>query len=158
LTSTTAGHVQGTHELSPFRVSSGPTAASWDNAFGGVPDFRIEDDLVGEAAAIFAVHGELDLHEAPALKERIAAAIDRGANLIVVDLTEVTFIDSMALGVLLGAINQLRLRGGNLRLVVPNPSIRRIFEISLLDQVFTLDSSRDEAFARPSGPAPADVG
>jgi anti-anti-sigma regulatory factor len=46
---------------------------------------------------------------------------------------------------LLGAVNRLRLRGGNLRLVVPSPSLRRIFEISLLDHVFMLDSSRDEA-------------
>jgi anti-sigma B factor antagonist len=125
------------------------------DTFGGVSGFHIDDERRDETAAVF-VHGELDLHEAPALEERIAEAIDRGAKLIVVDLTHVTFIDSMALGVLLGAVKELGLRGGSLRLVVPNPSLRRIFEISLLDQVFTLDSSREQAFAQ-TGPAAADA-
>ena len=126
-----------------------PMPAAHDT-FGGVSGFHIEDERRDGTAAVFSVHGELDLHEAPALEERIAAAIDRGAKLIVVDLTYVTFIDSMALGVLLGAVKELGLRGGSLRLV-PNPSLRRIFEISLLDRVFTLDSSREQAFAR-AGP------
>jgi anti-sigma B factor antagonist len=136
-------------------VRTDPMPAAHDT-LGGVSGFQIDDERRDGTAPVFSVHGELDLHEAPALEERIAAAIDRGAKLIVVDLTHVTFIDSMALGVLLEALKELRLRGGSLRLVVPNPSLRRIFEISLLDRVFTLDSSREEAVARV-GPAAADV-
>jgi anti-anti-sigma factor len=118
----------------------------------GPTAFHIDDELKPGATAIFSVRGELDLHEAPELQDRIRAAIDRGAMLIVVDLTDVSFIDSMALGVLLATANKLRPAGGRLRLVVPNPSIRRIFEISLLDQVFTLDCTRDEALAEGEGP------
>jgi anti-sigma B factor antagonist len=129
-----------------FGTTLGPSAL-------GPPSFRIDDELNPGTTAVFSVHGELDLHEAPELQGRITAAIDRGATLIVVDLTDVTFIDSMALGVLLAAVNRLRPTGGQLRLVVPNPSIRRIFEISLLDQVFTLDVSRDEALAAAEGPS-----
>jgi anti-sigma B factor antagonist len=122
--------------------------AAGTNGFGSAAAaFHIDDELRPGTTAVFSVHGELDLHEAPELQDRIATAIDRGARLIVVDLTEVTFIDSMALGVLLAAVNRLGPTGGRLRLVVPNASIRRIFEISLLDQVFTLDSTRDEALA-----------
>jgi anti-sigma B factor antagonist len=116
-------------------------------AFPGSTAFHIDDELQPGSTAVFSVHGELDLHEAPELQDRITTAIERGALLIVVDLTEVTFIDSMALGVLLAAVNRLRPAGGVIRLVVPNPNIRRIFEISLLDQVFTLDSTRDAALA-----------
>jgi anti-sigma B factor antagonist len=120
------------------------------NSFGtglsAVPAFRIDDEARPGPTAVFAVHGELDLHEAPELQDRITTAIDRGARRIVVDLTDVTFIDSMALGVLLRATHRLRPSGGSLRLVVPNPNLRRIFEISELHQVFTLDSTRDEAF------------
>ena len=115
--------------------------------FPGPTTFHIDDELQPGSTAVFSVHGELDLHEAPELQDRITTAIERGALLIVVDLTEVTFIDSMALGVLLAAVNRFRPSGGVLRLVVPNPNIRRIFEISLLDQVFTLDSTRDAALA-----------
>jgi anti-sigma B factor antagonist len=119
----------------------------------GPPAFRIDDTLDHGKTAVFAVQGELDLHEAPELQDRIAEAVDGGAELIVVDLTEVTFIDSMALGVLLAAVNRLRVTGGSLRIVVPNPSLRRIFEISLLDRVFTLDTTRDEALAANEGPS-----
>ena len=126
--------------------------ANGDRMALGPPAFHIEDDLSPGATAIFSVRGELDLHEAPELQDRVRAAIDRGAKLIVVDLTDVTFIDSMALGVLLATARKLHPAGGRLRLVVPNPSIRRIFEISLLDQVFTLDRSRGEALAEGEGP------
>jgi anti-sigma B factor antagonist len=122
--------------------------AAGTNGFGSAAAaaFHI-DELSPGAMTVFSVHGELDLHEAPELEDRIATAVGRGARMIVVDLTDVTFIDSMALGVLLAAVKRLRPTGGRLRLVVPNTNIRRIFEISLLDQVFTLDSTRDEALA-----------
>lgn len=125
------------------------------NGFGatlGPTTFSIDDELKLGKTAVFSVRGELDLHEAPELQDRIGRATDRGARLIVVDLTGVTFIDSMALGVLLAAMNRLRSLGGDLRLVVPNPSIRRIFEISLLDRLFVLDTTRDEALAAGNGP------
>jgi anti-sigma B factor antagonist len=108
---------------------------------------RIEDDSTQEANTVFSASGELDLHVAPELEDRIDAAIEQGAKLVVLDLSAVTFIDSMALGVLLGAANQLRTHGGRLRLVVPSGELRRIFEISLFDRVFTIDSTRDEACA-----------
>jgi anti-sigma B factor antagonist len=111
-----------------------------------VPAFRIDDESTRETGVVLVLHGDLDLHVAPELQDRLTAEIEEGAKLIVLDLSAVTFIDSMALGVLLGAVNRLRPSGGRLRLVVPNPELRRIFEISLLDQVFTLYSTRDEAF------------
>ena len=107
--------------------------------------FRLEDVRATGEKVVLAVYGELDLHVAPELRDRLDIALDEGARVIVLDLSRVTFIDSMALGVLLGAVNRLRRRGGDLRLVVPNPELRRIFEISLLDQIFTLDWSREEA-------------
>ena len=81
----------------------------------------------------------------------VADAIDAGACGLVVDLTRVTFLDSMALGVLLGTLKLLRTRGGELRLVVPTPELRRVFELTLLDEVFTLARTRHEAFATVTG-------
>ena len=117
-----------------------------------IPPFRIEDDRRSGDGVVLAVQGDLDLYVAPELQDRIAAAMDARAKLIVLDLSAVTFIDSMALGVLLGAVDRLQASGGQLRLVVPKPELRRIFEITLLDQVFTLDSTRDEAFLQPADP------
>jgi anti-anti-sigma factor len=66
----------------------------------------------------------------------------------VLDLARVRFMDSMALGVVLGASKRLQPQGGQLRVIVPSGSdLRRIFEITMLDRVIPLDESRQEALA-----------
>ena len=111
---------------------------------------RIEDESNHPHAVVISAYGELDLHVTPELQDRIDAAIERGAELVVVDLSAVTFIDSMALGVLLGSANRLERRGGALRLVVPSADLRRIFEISHLDRIFTLEWTREDAVGPPA--------
>jgi anti-sigma B factor antagonist len=116
---------------------------------------RIDEERPRKTSVVLVVSGDADLHLAPELRDRLAEAITDGARHIVVDLSAVTFIDSKALGVLLGARNRLQGAGGHLRLVVPASDVRRIFELSMLDQVFALDSTRDEALTSlvDSGPA-----
>jgi anti-sigma B factor antagonist len=110
--------------------------------------FRIEQERpAGSDITVFVLHGEVDLHVAPEVRARLGAAIESGASGVVIDLSHVTFLDSMALGVLLGALKQLRARGSELHLVVPTPELRRIFELTLLDEVFALARTRQEAFA-----------
>ena len=124
---------------------------------GGEPD-RIEapdgvDDAVfvvdvldlTDRLSVIAVHGQADLHTASDLRSAISEAIDRGAVHLVVDLSEATFIDSMTLGVLLGAVKRLRPTGGAVSVVCTDPHIRRIFEITLLDRIFTLYPNRQAA-------------
>ena len=95
--------------------------------------------------SVIAVHGQADLHTASDLRSAISEAIDRGAVHLVVDLSEATFIDSMTLGVLLGAVKRLRPTGGAVSVVCTDPHIRRIFEITLLDRIFTLYPNRQAA-------------
>jgi anti-sigma B factor antagonist len=110
--------------------------------------FRMEEERPARAGVVlFVLYGEVDLHVAPELRRRLTEAIEEGADYVVLDLSRVTFLDSMALGILLGALKRLRPAGGELRLVVPHSEIRRIFEITLLDQVFTLNATRHEALA-----------
>ena len=114
--------------------------------------FRIEQERpAGSDIVVFVLHGEVDLHVAPDLRARLGAAIESGVSGVVIDLSHVTFLDSMALGVLLGALKQLRARGSELHLVVPTPELRRIFELTLLDEVFALTRTRQEAFAAIAG-------
>ena len=115
---------------------------------GSTAQFRIEDESQKGVGALLSAYGELDLHVAPELQDLIDSVADEGVKLIVLDLSEVTFIDSMAFGVLLRAVTRVRRSGGDVRLVVPSPELRRIFEITLLDQFFSLDSTREEAYAR----------
>lgn len=99
----------------------------------------------GAHGPVVAVTGEIDLHSAPVLRDRLAEIIDGEAAHVTVDLSDTTFLDSMALGVLLGAKKRLATSGGELDLVVSNPGIRRIFEITMLDSVFTIHSDRAAA-------------
>jgi len=111
-----------------------------------VDDFRIHEERSPGGTVVLVLHGEADLHVAPEVRDRLLEAIESGASGIVVDLAEVTFVDSMMLGALLGAMKRMRSKGA-LRVVVSSPEIRRLFEITLLDRVFSLDESRHAALA-----------
>jgi len=115
-------------------------------------DFAVETIDGDSPVVTIAVHGQADLHTAPDLRDAMGKAIDGGASGLIVDLSDATFVDSMTLGVLLGAVKRLRPRGGKVDVVCVSPHIRRIFEITLLDRVFgihdTLESARAAAAAR----------
>lgn len=111
-------------------------------------EFRLESSRLSGDTTLIELRGQVDLHTAPELKEHLVSAIDEGAVNVVVDLTETTFIDSMTLGVLLGAVRRLRPRGGRLRIVCDDPNVRKIFEITLLDRVFALYPTRERALER----------
>jgi anti-anti-sigma factor len=100
---------------------------------------------------VLSVHGEADLHVVAKLRDRLADAIDQDPSLVVLDLTGSAFIDSTAIAVLLRAMKQLHARGGRLRVVVPRSDLRRIFELTQLDRVFTLAASRQEALGDANG-------
>ena len=102
---------------------------------------------------VIAVHGQADLHTAPQLRAAITTVLDGGAAGLVIDLSEASFIDSMTLGVLLGAVKRLRPSGGQVSVVCTDSHIRRIFEITLLDRVFSIHGDRGAALASANGSA-----
>lgn len=108
--------------------------------------FRIVEEHPDGETFVLAIHGDADLKIAAGLKDRLGDAIDdESVSTLVLDLSGVTFLDSMVLGVFLGCMKRLRARGGRFRVVMPHGDIRRIFEMTLLDRVFELDESREEA-------------
>jgi anti-sigma B factor antagonist len=117
----------------------------------GDEEFTVDVMHVSDAVSVVAVHGQADLHTASDLRSAMAEAVDRGSVSVVVDLSQATFIDSMTLGVLLGAVKRLRPVGGGVSVVCTDPHIRRIFEITLLDRVFSLYPSRDAALEQAGG-------
>jgi anti-sigma B factor antagonist len=110
-------------------------------------DFKLATSEVGRDCYVISARGELDLYTAPELKSELLRLTAEGATRIVVDLSGTTFVDSTTLGVLLGAVKRLRLLDGDLALVCDDRNIRRILEITLLDRVFTLFETLDDALA-----------
>jgi anti-sigma B factor antagonist len=112
---------------------------------------RIDRDRA-HGADIVMVGGDVDLHSAPELRERLEwLSNDEDASRIVVDLSEATFLDSMALGVLLAAKRSAEARGKRFMIVSATTEIRRIFEITMLDSVFELHATRDGALEDAEG-------
>jgi anti-sigma B factor antagonist len=94
---------------------------------------------------VLEVGGEVDVYTAPRLRERLIEAIDGGARKVIVDLSNVDFLDSTGLGVLVGALKRLRAAGGTFAVVCGKEPLLKIFRITALDQVFPLYPSVDAA-------------
>ncbi len=107
--------------------------------------FAVTEELLDAERHIVAVRGEIDLFTAPEFKQVLAEAIEQGKTRIVVDLSETSFLDSTALGVLLGAVKRLRTAGGALVIINVDRNIAKTFEITGLDQIFTIVGTRDDA-------------
>jgi len=110
-------------------------------------DFDLATNDLGDGIFTVTVGGEVDLLAAPAVRQTLLSAIENGAQGVVVDLTTTDFIDSTTLGVLVGANKRLLQQGSALAIACDNPNIRTIFEITLLDRVFDIFSSVEEAVA-----------
>ena len=94
---------------------------------------------------VITVAGELDVMGGPELRALVVREVAAGNPRLVLDLTGVDFIDSFGLGVVVGALKRTRLLDGDLRLVVPEPRIRRVFEVCDLDRVFALHTTVADA-------------
>ena len=116
-------------------------------------EFSLTDEEVDSRTHVIALKGEVDLATAPEFKRRLHALIDSGKTGIVVDLGEVSFIDSTALGVLIGALRKLGPAGGSLALVCTDPNILGIFEVTGLDRILEVHQSRADALAAVQAPA-----
>jgi anti-sigma B factor antagonist len=95
-------------------------------------------------ACVVRLGGELDLYNAPQVRQALTEAASESPARVVVDLSEVEFIDSTALGVLIEARTRLDNRRAFL-LAAPGLETRRALEISGLDRHFTVHQSVSEA-------------
>jgi anti-sigma B factor antagonist len=100
-----------------------------------------------DGAVVVRLGGELDLYNADEIRHALAGAIDGGAGRIVVDMADVDFVDSTALGVLVEARSKLGHDG--LLLAAPQIETRRTLEVSGLDRHLLVHDSVDSALAVP---------
>lgn len=98
-------------------------------------------------ATLVELVGEFDLYTGPRFERVVLAALGRGATDIVVDLSDVTFIDSTTIGILMRTRNRLAALGGRLLLVCRDQNILRLLKVTTLDRLFEVYRSTEEAFA-----------
>jgi anti-anti-sigma factor len=97
-----------------------------------------------DGAVVVSLSGELDLYNAEEMRGALLDACAGEPQVLVVDLAEVNFIDSTALGVLIEARSKLADRGG-FRLAAPGLETRRALEVSGLDRHFLVHDTVAEA-------------
>ncbi|HEV7460582.1 MAG TPA: STAS domain-containing protein [Solirubrobacteraceae bacterium] len=124
-----------------------------DRSESGADAFSIVEQRPDDRTVVIACGGELDLSTAPQLKWRLVDALEAGATAIVVDLGDVTFMDSTALGVLVGVRRSLEV-GARLAIVCTHPGVLNIFQVSGLDGAFDMSATRDAALAHARGEEP----
>ncbi|HEV3091211.1 MAG TPA: STAS domain-containing protein [Candidatus Cybelea sp.] len=105
-------------------------------------DLKTED---GGSTLVFRLRGSLDLATAPTVRAALVEATEGGSHHLIVDLTQLEFLDSTGLGVLVGVHRRTAERDGSLRLVVNEGPISRLLSITGLIAVFAVFRSLDDA-------------
>jgi anti-sigma B factor antagonist len=98
----------------------------------------------GSDRYVITVSGEVDLASSPDLDTSIIAAIASGAASVVIDLTNVSFMDSSGLGVIVRGLKRCREADKDLDLVITNERVLKVFGITGLDQVIPIHDSIED--------------
>lgn len=95
---------------------------------------------------VVEIGGEVDVATVPRIREYVAHRITaEGRHRLIIDLTGVRFMDSTGLGALVAIRKWIQARAGDLRLVLTNPEVLRIFRITSLRSVFPIHDSVEAA-------------
>ncbi|PKG23693.1 anti-sigma factor antagonist [Niallia nealsonii] len=86
------------------------------------------------------VCGEIDAYTAPKLKERIYSYSEKQSIKMVVDLSDVNYMDSTGLGVFVGVFKNIRANNGELKLINLSDRLKRLFEITGLADIIDITS------------------
>lgn len=101
---------------------------------------EVEDSLV------VTLSGEIDLDRAPAIRLLLLDCVKQGRD-VLVDLAQVTYIDSSGIASLVEALQTAGKAGTHLGLVAVSAQALRVFELARLDKVFSIHPDMDAALA-----------
>ena len=89
----------------------------------------------------------LETENVSLFRQSIAPIMDQ-ADDIVLDLSEVGFMDSTGLGAMLSCLRHMKAKAGTLRIAALTPEVRRLFDMVMMDRVFEIYPDVDAAMAR----------
>ena len=96
---------------------------------------------------VLPLEGEIDLHVSPRVALSLAQMVKKKPQKLVVDLSKVGYIDSSGLAVLIEAMQSVEEYGGKFAIAGMQETVRSIFEIARLDQVFRIYPDVNSALA-----------
>jgi anti-sigma B factor antagonist len=122
-------------------------------SIGGVQPAPFETSSAEvDGVRVIAVRGELDLSTAPDLEGPLDEAVNGGGGSVLIDLAECEFIDSTGIALIVRGWQKLEGNGsGHLAICSPNDQVKRVLDVSGLDQSIPVHASRDEGVAALRG-------
>ncbi len=130
-----------------------PFAGRSADRFPG-PEIIEIDVSCADGVAVVTVAGEMDLSNSSWLYECLHDAIDAGVKEVVLDIAELTYMDSTGVSVLLGANRRMQAAGGAIEIVAPTPNVARLFAVTGLTPFMTIRTPAKGVPADPPDPAP----
>jgi anti-sigma B factor antagonist len=109
-------------------------------------DLLVEIRLVN-GSPVLDLSGEVDSYNAPKLRDKMISLIDDINPNIVINLSNVDYIDSTGLGTLVAGLKRATEKGGAIQIICPNEQIFKVFHITGLVRVFTIHQSEQSALA-----------
>ena len=100
-----------------------------------------------EGLPVIDVSGEVDIYTTPQFKEAVSEILQQGHIHIIINLTDVSYMDSSGFGTLLSATKRLRPQNGGIYLVGCNEAVSRMLDITRLNTIFTVVHTEEEAVA-----------
>ena len=105
---------------------------------GASQRFVAASEQLENGAPVVSVMGEVDLATAPAFEQTLLGVAEDGTGEVIVDLTGCSFLDSRGLGALIATRGRLERSNRRLAVVLSNPSVMRIFQITQFDELFEI--------------------
>ena len=87
---------------------------------------------------MLGLSGDLDIYTSAQFRERVADLVYDARLQLVIDLTDLTFVDSTGLGTLVGELARVRRGGGDMVLRAPSPAVRRTIEVVGLERALPI--------------------
>ena len=114
--------------------------------------FVAATEQLEDGTPVVSVMGDVDLATAPTLEQTLLGVTDDRPDAVIVDLTACSFLDSKGLGALIATKERLASSDRRLALVLSNPSVLRIFQITRFDKQFEIYPSLGAAVDRGDPP------
>jgi anti-sigma B factor antagonist len=111
-----------------------------DGAEDGPASFVRSDEPGGSGVPVLVARGEIDVYTSPEFRSELQALVATTAPSVVVDFSAVDFIDSSGLGVLVGALKRMRERDGTIVLRGMTASTQKVFDITGLTGLFSIET------------------
>jgi anti-anti-sigma factor len=108
-------------------------------------DLRMNVELIAQQKALLTLAGKMNAITTPALKTQLKSLAAEGRTQVVVDMGEVSFIDSSGLAALVSGLKAVRSVGGSLKLAAVNDQPREVFRLTMLERVFEFYPSAQAA-------------